>query len=365
MIETLRIGLLYGGRSGEHEVSLRSAAAVYRHLDRGKYNCILIGISKGGGWYLQEGPLGEVPESLPIYEGEERELMLLPGKGITGKQGPVPVDCVLPILHGSFGEDGTVQGALEIAGVPYAASGVLGSALGMDKGVVKKIWAYHGLPVVPYKMLRKEEYRLDSAEFERAVDGMFSEFIPPVFVKPNCAGSSLGVWKTETGGECRDAVRDAFRYDHTVLLEQGIRGKEIECAVLAGSPPEVSIPGQIVPKGEFYDYAAKYIDEDGAKLVIPADLDTNTAETIRDLTARAFLSAETEGYARVDFFVEEKTGRVYINEINTIPGFTSISMFPRLFIASGKTFGGILDSIIHSALKRAGDRRDIIYSYEP
>lgn len=365
MAEKVRIGLIYGGRSGEHEVSLRSAAAVYKHMDPEVYDCVLIGVSKTGRWYLQDRTSGGVPESLSVSAGDDRELSISPGRGICSRDKPLPVDLILPIIHGSFGEDGALQGALETAGIPYAASGVLGSALGMDKGAVKKVWAYHGLPVVPYRSLRKEQFLSDPELTEGLLDDVFAEFGSPIFVKPNSTGSSLGVRKVNSREECYDAIREAFTYDRKVLLERGIMGREIECAVLDGNPPKVSIPGQILPKGDFYDYRAKYIDEEGAKLIIPADLEKETEKTVRHLASRAFETAETEGFARVDFFVDEKSGEVYINEINTIPGFTSISMFPRLFIESGMTFREIIDAIIRSALKRDRERREIVYSYGP
>lgn len=364
MSEKIKIGLLFGGRSGEHEVSLRSAAAVYRNLDRVKYDCELIGISKEGKWYLQDKINGKIPESLSLSTETGRKIDLVPAEGLSVKGNLIDLDLVLPIIHGSFGEDGTLQGALEMVNLPYAGSGVLGSALGMDKAAVKKVWEQHNLPVVPYKVLSKREYEAKGDFLEILLDEAFTDFTPPLFIKPNSTGSSLGVRKVATREETYDALREAFRYDRNVLIEQGISGKEIECAVLGGNPPEVSVPGQILPKHEFYDYDAKYVDPDGAELLIPADLPADLGEEVRELAGRAFLAAEAEGFSRVDFFVERDSGRIYINEINTIPGFTSISMFPLLFQAGGKSFREIIDSIIEAAFKRAEEKREILYSYQ-
>ncbi len=364
MDKRLHLGLLYGGRSGEHEVSLRSAAAVYKNLDKDKYNCIPIGISKAGRWYLQEISTSAIPDSLPLVTAEDRELVLFPGRGLALHGKMINIDLMLPILHGSFGEDGTLQGALEMANIPYAGSGVLGSALGMDKAAVKKMWEYHDLPVVPYKVLPKRHFTEQSAAFNAFLDDIFTSFYPPLFIKPNRAGSSVGVSKVTGRTDCLEALKLAFRYDRVAIIEQGIIGKEVECAVLEGDPPQASIVGQIVPKHEFYDYKAKYIDADGAELLIPAVCEADEVREIQKMAVRAFQTAENEGFARVDFFIEESTGKIYLNEINSIPGFTSISMFPLLFKASGISFGGILDTIIQCALKRVAEIRDITYTYE-
>jgi len=359
-----KISLLYGGRSGEHEVSLRSAAAVYRHLDSVKYDPVLIGISKEGLWYRQDLPDG-TPEALTIDEDPDRLISLIPGDGLYVGAKKLFIDLALPVLHGTFGEDGTLQGVFEILQIPYAGSGVLGSASGMDKVRTKQIWDYHGLSVVPYIVVRKNETAGKSAESDKKLDEAFRRFGPPLFVKPSGAGSSLGVIKIEHREECAAALQEAFCYDRTVLIEKGVAGKEVECAVLGGPRVEVSIPGEIIPKHSFYDYKSKYVDPDGADLRIPADLSDALTAEVRRIAAEAFSLVAEEGFARVDFFIEKGTDTIYLNEINTIPGFTSISMFPMLFLAAGKSFNELVEDIIQAAFGRAEQLKEIRYTYNP
>ncbi len=353
--------ILYGGRSGEHEVSRSSASSVLSSLSA-DHTPILIGIDRNGAWYLQDLP-DPIPEILPLRVDSEQKISVIPGEGLADKSGrQMDVDVVLPVLHGSFGEDGTMQGLLDIARLPYAGSGVLGSSVGMDKEISKKLWQAEGLPVVPWQTIRYGASTSDPAE--QALK--FFELLGcPLFVKPANAGSSVGVSRVETPEEYAAALRNAWKYDRKVLVEKAVVGREIECSVMGYHEPEAFPPGEIVPAGNhsFYDYDAKYLDPDGALLRVPADLDPETAEKIRITAKKAYLCVEAGGLSRVDFLLEDSTGDIFINEINTLPGMTSISLFPRMAAAGGLDFTAMLERLINGALEEAVYRENRCYEH--
>lgn len=352
----IHVTILYGGRSGEHEVSRTSAATVLSNLDK-KHEVSLIGIDREGAWYLQDLPK-DSPKSLTINTDPTRRVAALPGGGLILSGGkPLPTDVVLPILHGSFGEDGTVQGLLETARVAYAGSDVLGSAVGMDKDIAKRLWKQAGLPVVPWYTFRE-----GAGPDEVASKAIFDELGPTLFIKPANTGSSVGVSRVENPAELEVALRKAWRYDKKVLVEKTIMGREIECSVMGEKDPKAYPPGEIIPTGEhtFYDYNAKYIDSDGALLKVPADLKESLSKEIRDIAVRAYTAVGASGLSRVDFLVENDN-TLFINEINTIPGMTSISLFPRMTAAGGVDFTEMLERLISDALERAASRENLSY----
>jgi D-alanine-D-alanine ligase len=352
----IRVCLLFGGKSGEHEVSCRSAASVARNLDPARYRVQLVGIDPQGVWHYQnEGryvrePYGERLEIVPAKE----PLCPVPGRGLQVGGSLLETDVVFPVLHGTFGEDGTVQGLLELAELPYVASGVLGSALAMDKEKTKQVWREAGLPVVDFFVLRELS--------EESLEQVRSRFGLPVFVKPACAGSSVGISRAGSAVELAAAVAEAFRYDSKVMVEPAVNAREIECAVLGNDRPVAFPPGEIIPTHEFYSYEAKYVDPDGARLEVPADLPPKVAERICALAVEAFRQVEAAGMARVDFFVERSSNRIYLNEINTIPGFTNISMYPRMCQAAGITYPELLDRLIELGRERFERRRALRFS---
>lgn len=354
----LKIAVLFGGRSGEHEVSCVSAAAVLNHLSK-KYEAILIGITRDGIWFLQDLPK-QPSQQLRVNVDPLRLVHVVPGEGLVLSGGErIPVDAVLPILHGSFGEDGTVQGLLETARLAYAGSSVSGSAVGMDKDLSKRLFREAGLPVTPgitlYSHLAEDILR---AQWKSLVQ----QFGTPLFVKPSTTGSSLGVKPVETEEMFLTALETAWKYSHKALVEKAISGREIECAVMGYREPEAFPPGEIIPVGAhtFYDYDAKYTDPDGAILKIPADL--AEPEKIMKLAVQAYSTIGAGGLARVDFFLEEITNKVYINEINTLPGMTSISLFPQMVMSTGMSFTAILDNLITGALQEHSFRENLVYS---
>lgn len=359
MSDLVNLGLLYGGKSGEHEISLRSAAAVFSHLNRKRFRSVLIGIAQNGIWYVQPEQAEGLsnPQKLSVKEVPERRVSVVPGDGLYVEGRRMDLDIIFPVLHGAYGEDGCYQGLFETIDLPYAGSGVLGSALGMDKMKVKEVWQQRGLPVMPFAGLKKAVYRTSGFCRESFIDAVFERFGAPIFVKPASAGSSLGVHRVEANEDAAAAMEDAFRYDTKIILERGIDGRELECAVLGGEDPEVSPPGEIISSHSFYDYEAKYTDPDGARLCIPAGLPASTVRKIQDLVKDAYLAAEAYGFARVDLFLEKETEDVYLNEINTIPGFTSISMFPLLFKQAGYSYTEILDRILDLAFQGQAEKR--------
>lgn len=347
----LQVGLVFGGRSVEHEVSIASATSILSALDPSRYAVHLVAVGRDGRWRL--GRPGELPEA--AVRGEEVRLPAVPGeKTLVPVGGDAPaarLDVVLPIIHGTGGEDGSLQGFLELAGVPYVGAGVLGSALAMDKEVSKRLLRAAGLPVVPGVCVRADALGPGTdAEVRRAV----SELGLPAFVKPASLGSSVGISKARTREELKSALFEAARYDLKILVEKAVDGRELEVAVLGNEEPEASVPGEIVPQAEFYDYEAKYASED-TELRVPAPVEEAQAETMRRLALEAYRALEGAGLARVDFFLERGSGRLLVNEVNTLPGFTEGSMYPRLWEATGLPYPALLDRLIELALER--DRR--------
>jgi D-alanine-D-alanine ligase len=355
----IRIAVVFGGRSAEHEVSVISAASVLSALDPERFDVVTIGIDKAGGWHL----LSALPSAsgqgrtLPAVAAEEGTAVTLsrePGQHalVAADGSRAPVDVVFPVLHGPFGEDGTLQGMLELAGVPYVGAGVLASALGMDKAVQKVLFRDAGLPVVPHEVVREGQWEDDRESVEARAEALGM----PLFVKPASLGSSVGITKVKTLDQLADAMAEAFRFDVKVVIERGVEGaREIECAVLGNDDPVASLPGEIVPGAEFYDYAAKYLDG-GTVLKIPADLPDEVVAEVQRMAVAAFRAIDGSGMARVDFFYREGEGRdafeLVVNEINTIPGFTAVSMFPQMWEASGLTYRELVDRLVELALER-------------
>jgi len=356
MADKLRVGVILGGRSGEHEVSITSASCVLEAMDRDKYEIIPIGITKQGKWFafgdviggLRAGTIEDCALPVALAAGSPGRGRLIAQDGAGRSQ---QLDVAFPILHGPYGEDGTLQGLLEMADIPYVGAGVLGSALAMDKVVAKTVLRAKGLPVVDYVVFSRRDWERDQGAIVKRV-----EALPyPLFVKPANLGSSVGISKVRDRRGLAAAIDLAARYDCKVLVERGVDAREIECSVLGNDAPIVSVPGEIVPCNEFYDYRAKYID-DRSELIIPARLSAEVAEKVRVLALTAFLALEVEGMARADFLVDRRNGTIYINELNTIPGFTPISMYPKLWEASGLAYPDLLDRLICLALERHAER---------
>jgi len=354
------IALLYGGRSGEHEVSLRSAASVFGHLNKDRYDIYLIGISRDGIWYLQDPP--SLPEkSLTIAEDPARIVSVLPGRGLFCN-GPLSAEVVFPVLHGTYGEDGTIQGLFEMADLAYVGAPVGGSYLGMDKDIAKIVWQHHSLPVVPFRTLKKQETEESSFSWEDWTDRVINEFGLPLFIKPSQSGSSVGVSRAADRGDVRTAAEAAFRFDRKILVEPAVEAREIECSVIGNEQPRSYPPGELEPTHDFYDYEAKYIDPDGAGLIIPARLDDKTAQAVRTAAVNAYKALECRGMARVDFFLDKNSGEFFLNEINTIPGFTNISMFALMCESGGLGYADLLDTLIQYALEEHENRSQLCFS---
>lgn len=362
----IRIGVLYGGRSGEHDVSLCSAASVFSALDRNKYEVTAIGIDRDGRWYVQDKPeivsdkdfgrkmaLKKRGIWLVSHFEQENKLHLY---DIKNKNKEVVVDIVIPVLHGTFGEDGTLQGLLELAMVPYVGADVTGSAVGMDKDIAKRLLRDAGIPVVPSLTVNKSSWKENSKVI--AKDAL-AKLGLPLFVKPVCTGSSVGVKKVKKKELLARAMNFAFQFDTRVMIEKAIDCREIECAVLGNEKPAGSVLGEIIPKHEFYSYEAKYIDPDGAALLIPAQINKTLSDKIRKFAVEGYMALGCSSMARVDFFLDRKTNKFYLNEINTLPGFTSISMYPKLWEATGIEYSKLLDILIVLALDRHRKRLEI------
>ncbi|MBN2354023.1 MAG: D-alanine--D-alanine ligase [Spirochaetales bacterium] len=357
--------ILYGGRSQEHEVSRQSAASVYRHLNREKYVVMCIGLDRDGTWHYRETPAVDadpVRGDMLRISPEADTVSLVPGKGFFVGTGRLPIDFVFPVLHGTFGEDGTLQGLLEMMNLPYAGAGVLGSALSMDKEKAKTIWRERGLPVVDSVTVRKDEFETmpTGRDAALAAGGRLGF---PLFVKPVGAGSSVGVSKVMNADELPAALAAAFLFDDRALVERAVEAREIECAVIGNERPRAFPPGEIVPRLEYYSYEAKYLDPEGARLSIPADIDESVSLEARNLAIEAYSSLSAEGFARVDLFLDKADGRLYLNEINSIPGFTNISMFPRLCAAGGLPYGALLDAIIEYGFNRHARRSAVSFDF--
>jgi D-alanine-D-alanine ligase len=354
MARKIRVGILFGGRSAEHEVSLQSAKNIIDAIDTSKYELVLIGIDKKGQWHLNEESRFLLPATesgLPTLPETGEDLALIPGKQIeqlvalSGEHRPGSLDVIFPVLHGPFGEDGTVQGLLKLANIAFVGAGVLGSAIGMDKDVMKRLLRDAGIPIARFLVINR--YSSKEIGFDDARDQLGL----PLFIKPANLGSSVGIHKVKDREEFGSAVRNALNYDNKILIEECIRGREIECSVLGNENPIASVPGEILPRHEFYSYEAKYLDENGAALEIPAKLLPPTSERIRQLAIETFSVLCCEGMARIDFFLRN-SDEIIVNEINTIPGFTRISMYPKLWEATGISYSELIDRLIQLAIER-------------
>jgi D-alanine-D-alanine ligase len=351
--QKLRVGVILGGRSGEHEVSLRSAQSVMAAMDQARYEIVPIAIDKQGRWLL-----GSEAQRV-LAESGETPAAPADSSLIPRHESLRSVDVVFPVLHGPYGEDGTVQGLLELAHIPYVGCGVLASALAMDKAACKAVFAAAGLPQLPFLLVQRRRWE---NEPEQVLADVESRLTYPLFAKPANLGSSVGVSKATQRTELARALDQAARYDRRLLVEQGIDAREIEVSVLGNDDPIASVPGEIVPQREFYDYAAKYLDP-GSELIIPAPLSPGLAEAARQMAVQAFLAIDGAGMARVDFLLERRTGQLYLSEVNTIPGFTSISMYPKLWEASGLSYPALIDRLIELALERYADKSRTVTSY--
>jgi D-alanine-D-alanine ligase len=391
MPRKLRVGIVFGGRSGEHEVSLRSAASVLAAIDKKKYDVVPIGIAKTGQWLLADEAqhmlaggttvtatyLAKVRtghQSALVPTAHPAGLLHVPATAAKEQSEALGVDVLFPVLHGTFGEDGTIQGLFELAGKAYVGSGVLGSAAGMDKDVMKRLFAAAGLPIVEHIIVLRGAWQKSP---RKAVAEIEANLRYPLFVKPANLGSSVGISKVHDRSELAPAIVLAASYDRKIIIEQGVSGKaaknrpaerarELEVAVLGNDDPKASVVGEIIPAKEFYDYEAKY-ESDASIPVIPAKLSKAQAREVREMAIAAFHACDCSGLARVDFLLEPesrtgKPGRLYLNEINTMPGFTSISMYPKLWEASGLKYSDLIDRLIELALERRAERDDTQYS---
>ncbi len=365
----IRVGVIFGGRSVEHEVSLVSATSVMQALDKEKYEVVPIGITKEGKWLsssetlrlLKSGQgLNLLPEKILIPDPTQRSLVQLDGKGLNTRT--EPFDVIFPVLHGPFGEDGTVQGLLELANIPYVGAGVLGSAVGMDKVVQKALFRQAGIPVTDSIHFLWKEY---DASPEKHIQQIERTLGYPCFIKPANLGSSLGITKAHNRAELEQGVEEAAEYDRKILVEWCTpNAREIECSVLGNDDPIASVVGEIIPSNEFYDYDAKYVDGK-SQAIIPADLPADVTKKIQEISVRAFKVSDCAGMARADFLVTRDRCEIFLNEINTIPGFTSISMYPKLWIASGISYPELLDKLIELALERYREKSGLRTTYQP
>jgi D-alanine-D-alanine ligase len=368
LAKKVRVGVIFGGRSGEHEVSLRSAESIINAIDKSKYEVVPVGITKEGRWLVageakallpQAVMSTEQPQDVAIIGDPTRQgLIHLDGfkHGLTSE----PLDVVFPVLHGTYGEDGTIQGLLDMAGVPYVGCGVLASATGMDKVVMKQLFQQAGLRMTPYEWFLRSIWESDP----RVIIARIVALGFPVFVKPANLGSSVGISRVGDESELKAAIEDAARYDRRIVVEKAVVGREVEVSVLGNDDPIASLPGEIIAGHEFYDYEDKYVDEK-ARVIVPADLPSDTIEQVQRDAITAFKAIDGSGLARVDFFIEAGSGAVITNEINTMPGFTSISMYPKLWEASGISYDELIDRLITLAIERHRDRTRNLTSYQP
>jgi D-alanine-D-alanine ligase len=367
MAKRLRIGVIFGGRSGEHEVSLVSATSIINALDREKYDVVPIGITLEGRWISSGRALSLLKEKAGLESEPERFLAPEPNRQalITANGGinsALHLDVVFPVIHGTYGEDGTLQGLLEMADIPYVGAGVLGSAVGMDKIAQKQILERAKFPVVKYVYFPTSEY---AATPQRIVNAIERSLHYPVFVKPANTGSSVGISKVHLRKEMLAALEIASGYDRRIIVEQGVvNAREIECAVLGNDTPVASVLGEIVPSNEFYDYEAKYVDGK-SQAFIPAMLPKRVTSKIRGMAVQAFRTIDCAGMARVDFFVGRRNNRVWLNELNTIPGFTSISMYAKLWESTGLSYSALLDRLVELALERHAQKKTLKRTYQP
>ncbi len=361
----LTVGVLFGGRSGEHDVSLCSAASVVSAMDPRKYNVVAIGIDRDGRWYVQDRPViiddkdfGRILKlekkgTWFVNHFEERNKLVLYDIDENKK---VSVDVVFPAVHGTYCEDGTLQGLLELAMVPYVGADSVGSSVGIDKDITKRLLRDSGIPVVPWLTIFSEDWARDP---DAVIASVMKEIRLPLFVKPARTGSSVGVKKVKTGAELPGAIEFAFQFDTKLLVEKGINAREIECAVLGNNDPRASVLGEVRTRHEFYSYESKYIDPDGAELIIPAPLDETLSGSVRAAAVEGYRVLCCGGMARVDFFLDRDSGAYYLNEINTLPGFTSISMYPKLWATTGIDYAALIERLIELALERHRARMGI------
>jgi D-alanine-D-alanine ligase len=401
-MKKLRVGILFGVRIGEHEVSLLSAASVFNAIDKNKYEVVPIGITKQGRWvtawdaerllqgksagegarstqdeHLRAGDPDATPGAAVLASGESVVFPPEPKKtgssmvpfqsdsALTRRAADraINVDVIFPVLHGTFGEDGTIQGLLELADIPYVGAGVLGSAAGMDKDIMKSLFRATGLPIVKHVTILRSDWETDHKRVQKLVE---SKLRYPVFVKPANLGSSVGISKAHDRRELGPAIEEAAKFDRKIVIEQGVGGKkqrarEIECSVLGNDKPEASLPGEIVPSKEFYDYHAKYLEE-GSQLIIPAKLSKAETKKVQQLAISAFRAVDCSGLARVDFLMDPTSRKIYVNEINTMPGFTAISMYPKLWAASGVSYPELIERLIELGLERHEEKGKNQYS---
>jgi D-alanine-D-alanine ligase len=397
-VKKLRVGVLFGGRSGEHEISLLSAASVLNAIDKNKYDVVPIGITKDGLWVtaghaeallqgkqqpraLRAGDPEATSSAAVLAQGSAIVIPPVPARTSPASMVPfqtgaaemsrrwtdhsIQVDVIFPVLHGTFGEDGTIQGLLELADIAYVGAGVLGSACGMDKHIMKELFRAAGLPLVKHVTILRSDWETSSGKAQRLIE---SRLKYPVFVKPANLGSSVGISKVRNRAELAPAMKEAARYDRKLVIEQGVGGKrgkarEIECSVLGNDKPAASIAGEIVPSTEFYDYDAKYLDE-GSQLIIPAKLTKTQIKQVQELAIKAFQAVDCSGLARVDFLMDPASKKFYVNEINTMPGFTAISMYPKLWGASGLSYPELIDKLIQFGIERHQEKKRNQYTRE-
>jgi len=360
----IRIGVLFGGRSGEHEVSLLSARSVLSVLNPEKYIVTEIGITHDGQWLAGERPLeafekGETKRLFPVtlrHEPGDHTLYALRSGRL---EAFAELDIIFPVLHGTFGEDGTLQGLLEMADMAYVGAGVLGSSVGMDKAIFKDIMRSHGIPVVPSILVNRIDITNDMPKVIAAAEALSAY---PLFVKPVNLGSSVGITKCRNRSDLSEGLMEATRFDRRILIEHGVNAREIEVSVLGNDDPQASIPGEIIPGGDFYDYTAKYLEE-SSKLLIPAPISERQVELIRQFAVKAYKAADGAGMARVDFLLDKDSGEIYLNEVNTIPGFTKISMYPKLWEATGIPYSELVDRLVALGLERKADRDRTEHEY--
>ena len=354
MANKIRVGILFGGKSAEHEVSLQSAKSIVEAIDREKYEVVMIAVDKEGQWHLTDASrfllnaddpkliqLNKVSDNLALAPGKRSEQLI----SLTSHGSTAPVDVIFPVIHGPFGEDGTIQGLMKLANIPFVGPGVLGSAVSMDKDVAKRLLRDAGLSIARFLVFDRSSF--NKIDFNEAKNQLGL----PLFVKPANLGSSVGINKVNDREQFEDAVNDAFKYDNKIVIEEFIEGREIECSVLGNDDPIASLPGEILPQDDFYSYKAKYIDEDGAILDVPAKLPENIVKKVQDYAIKTFKVLCCEGMARVDLFLKEN-GEIVINEINTLPGFTKISMYPKLWGASGISYPELIHRLIQLAIER-------------
>lgn len=370
MTKKLKVGIIFGGRSGEHEVSYCSATSIIKAIDKKKYTVIPIGITKEGKWIspqetaraLQSGKIVGKSSVVLLNDPSSKALIYLDNdQRLNTSPALEKLDVIFPVLHGPYGEDGTIQGLLELADIPYVGAGVAASAISMDKELMKIIFKQKNLPILKWMAIKRKEWQTDK---EKILTLIQNDFEYPLFVKPTNLGSSVGITKVHKKEELEKAIALASSYDRKILIEQGLEEiREIECGVLGNDEPRVSVVGEVKPAGEFYDYDSKYIDK-GTQLIVPADLPDGISKKVQEIALCAFKAIDAAGMARVDFFVTKKENRIYLNEINTIPGFTSVSMYPRLWETTGISYPELIDQLIQLAVERHHDKSQNKISYD-